>query len=89
MITCKCNKKYIGRTNNLQRRMTEHKSRSEDPKCNSYNSKKYEHIRKCGGWCNVKMENIFYFDNKKDRNRVEKKFIRRYNTVHEGLNSCY
>lgn len=49
------NKKYVGQTNNLKRRMNEHKSTSFNPKSCSYNDLIHKKIREYG-WDNFSIE---------------------------------
>lgn len=42
------NKKYIGQTNNFQRRVNEHKSASFNPNSINYDDKLHQAIRKYG-----------------------------------------
>lgn len=49
------NKKYIGQTNNIDRRIREHKSNSFNPKSVNYNNKIHQAIRKYG-YDNFKIE---------------------------------
>ena len=51
------NKKYIGQTNNLERRIREHKSCSFNPKSVNYNDKIHQAIRKYGK-ANIQLEKL-------------------------------
>ena len=46
-IKCKCGEHYIGSTRNPKKRTTNHKIRLSNPNAIGYNSKVYNHLRKC------------------------------------------
>lgn len=48
--TCDDKKVYVGSTNNLKKRINEHKSSCNNEKCNDYNLKIYQYIRENGGF---------------------------------------
>lgn len=66
------NKKYIGQTNNFERRIREHKSCSFNPKSINYDDKIHQAIRKYG-YHNFKIEIIEVIDNVLDYELVNER----------------
>ena len=66
------NKKYIGQTNNFERRVREHKSCSFNPKSVNYNDKIHQAIRKYG-YDNFKIEIIEIINNALDYELVNER----------------
>ena len=66
------NKKYIGQTNNFERRVREHKSCSFNPKSVNYNDKIHQAIRKYG-YDNFKIEVIEIINNASDYELVNER----------------
>ena len=87
-ITCKCGLNYIGSTTNFYRRMIEHKSKCFNQNSDQYNCFKYQHIRSCCEWNDLRIVDIFKFEGDNlIRQKVEKYFIEKFDTVNNGLNS--
>lgn len=68
------NKKYIGQTNNFERRVREHKSCSFNPKSLNYNDKIHQAIRKYG-YENFKIEIIEVINNAENYDLVNEREI--------------
>jgi|688.fasta_scaffold15861_29 group I intron endonuclease len=79
-ITSPSGKIYIGQSNNIDRRMIEHKYRAKNKNCKLYAS-----IRK-HGFDNHNIETLFISDNLYEKNKMESIYIRYYNTINDGLN---
>lgn len=83
------NKKvYIGRANDFNRRMIEHKSNSSKKYGEKYNYALYKAIRKYG-WDNMKKEIIFETDDENLLKKLEEEFILAYDSVKKGYNNMY
>lgn len=90
------NKKYVGQTNNIDRRIREHKSNSFNPKSVNYNNIIHKAIRKYG-YENFKIDILETLDgNYNDANEREKYWIKEqkslinengYNVIEGGNNS--
>jgi len=74
------NKVYIGQSNNISRRIIEHKYNSK-----TKNLKLYASIRKYGIE-NHKIEILFLSDDKNQKNKMESIYIRYYDSIENGLN---
>lgn len=78
------NKKYIGRTNNIHRRMIQHKNDSCNSTCsNKYNTPLAQAIRKYG-WENFTWEILDQNENADIINQLEIDYIQKYNTYGEN-----
>lgn len=85
-LKCKCGQIYIGSTNNLKKRLKNHKFRYN--KNNEYTARLYKHLRKCvtefdEACCDI----IQTIDcDNRTRSIIEYKFIMEFNTFLDGLN---
>ena len=83
-LTSPTNKVYIGRTNNFETRLIQHKHNAI---INKKSNSLYKAIRKYG-WDNFKKEIICEVDSK-NAQKIEEEFIIAYNSVRNGYNDTY
>ena len=85
------NHKYVGQTNNLARRIREHKSCAFNPKASSYNDLIHQKIRQYGeDNFSIEVLEKIYSDNQEDVNNREQYWIEKLNSFRgngEGYNS--
>ena len=89
-IVCKdvnINLVYVGHTINFNRRRLDHKTKCNNAKSKSYNSKKYSEIRNNGGWSNFNMIEIEKYpcSNKYEACKREQHY---YEKLNANLNDC-
>ena len=78
------NKKYIGRTNDIHRRIIQHKNDSCNPTCsNKYNTPLAQAIQKYG-WENFTWEILDQNEDADTINQLEIDYIKKYNTYGES-----
>ena len=82
------NKKYIGRTNNIVRRMTQHKNDSVNSSCkNKFVTPLAKAIQKYG-WDNFKLDILAENRDPEVINKLEQDYIKKYNTYgKDGYNA--
>jgi group I intron endonuclease len=83
-LTSPSGKVYIGRTQNFERRMIEHKSAANK----IFNRSLYKAIRKYG-WDSFKTEILAECDNEDTAQIVEETLIKKFNSVKLGYNDTY
>jgi len=87
-LTSPSGKVYIGRTNDFNRRMIEHKFNSEKRYKEKYDYALYKAIRKYG-WNNFEKNILFETSDLEVLKKVEEEFILAYDAVKRGYNNIY
>ena len=87
-ITSPKGKVYIGRANDFNRRMIEHKSTSTKKYSSKYQYALYRAIRKYG-WDNFTKEILIETDDEQLLKKLEEEFILAYDAVKRGYNNTY
>lgn len=88
MIKSPKGKVYIGRTNDFNRRMIEHKFISEKNYKEKYDYALYRAIRKYG-WDNFEKRILFETNDESLLKKIEEEFILAYDAVKKGYNNMY
>lgn len=85
--------KYVGQTNNLKRRIREHRSCAFNPKASSYNDLIHQKIREYGeDGFRVDILEVLYTDNQEEVDERERYWINKLNTFRgngQGYNSDF
>jgi len=71
---------YIGSTNNMSRRKSQHKKNTTNKRSKHYNQSIYQYMRLCGGFDKFTIEQIeeLEYTNKPDRFKKEQEYIDLY-----------
>ena len=87
-ITSPKGKVYIGRANDFNRRMIEHKSTATKKSSSKYQYGLYRAIRKYG-WDTFTKEILFETEDEQLLKKLEEEFILAYDSVKRGYNNMY
>jgi hypothetical protein len=81
---------YVGSTSNWKQRNRSHKSNCDNINSKEYNQKKYQMIRKNGGWDNFKMVEIGFRENLtlREAQKIEEEYRVEHRTTLNGV-KCY